>query len=53
MRELNVLKINPAIMGSVIAAIISYTHLHSILWMLLHGCLGWFYIAYYIIFKPY
>lgn len=39
--------------GSAMAMIISYAHLHSILWMAIHGLFSWFYVAYFIILKPY
>jgi hypothetical protein len=32
--------------GSVIAAIISYSLTHSVLWALFHAFLGWVYVAY-------
>jgi len=35
--------------GVAMAMIISYVNWHSIPWMFLHGCLGWFYVIYYII----
>jgi len=35
--------------GSVLAIVISYTTWHSVLWALLHGFLGWFYVIYYLI----
>jgi hypothetical protein len=35
-------------LGAVIAAIVSYTTNHSILWALVHGFLGWFYLIYRI-----
>ncbi|MBO1307176.1 hypothetical protein JZO70_13445 [Enterococcus sp. 669A] len=35
-------------LGSVIAFIISYRKWHSILWALLHGCFGWWYVLYYV-----
>lgn len=34
-------------LGSVIAAILSYSVNHSILWALLHGLCGWLYVIYY------
>ena len=36
-------------LGCVIAAVISYTHLHSVGWAILHGMLGWIYVIYYLI----
>jgi hypothetical protein len=38
-------------LGTVIAAIISWSANHSILWLILHGILGWLYVIYYVIFK--
>jgi len=35
--------------GCALAAIISYTHWHSIGWAILHGALGWIYVIYYAI----
>lgn len=37
-------------MGSVIAAIISWTTNHSILWAFIHGVFSWFYVLYYVVF---
>jgi hypothetical protein len=34
-------------LGTVIAAIISWTTNHSVLWAILHGFFGWFYVIYY------
>jgi hypothetical protein len=34
-------------LGNVIACIVSFTKWHSILWALVHGWLGWFYLIYY------
>ena len=36
-------------LGAVIAAVISWSVNHSILWALIHGFFGWFYIIYYAI----
>ncbi len=33
--------------GSALAISISYTANHSILWAIIHGILGWFYVIYY------
>jgi p-aminobenzoyl-glutamate transporter AbgT len=33
--------------GDVLAMILSYSVNHSILWCLLHGICGWFYVIYY------
>ena len=35
--------------GGVIAMILSWTHNHSILWLVVHGLCGWFYVIYYAI----
>lgn len=35
-------------LGNVIAALISWSLYHSILWALIHGFFGWFYIIYYL-----
>jgi hypothetical protein len=37
-------------LGSVIAAILSYSVNNSILWALIHGFFGWFYVLYYVFF---
>lgn len=34
-------------LGNVIAAVISWTVNKSILWAILHGIFGWFYVIYY------
>ena len=34
-------------LGSVIAAIISWTTNQSVLWAILHGIFGWIYVIYY------
>jgi hypothetical protein len=36
-------------LGSVIAAILSFSVNHSILWALLHGLCGWLYVCYYLL----
>jgi hypothetical protein len=36
-------------MGTVLAVIISWGYNHSIIWALIHGILGWFYVLYYAI----
>ena len=33
--------------GSALAMVISFTVNHSILWAILHGIFGWFYVIYY------
>jgi hypothetical protein len=35
--------------GSIIAAIISYSTWHSVFWALIHGFFGWVYIIYFAI----
>jgi len=37
--------------GMIIAVVISWTsgHPHSIIWAIIHGALGWIYVAYYVI----
>ena len=35
--------------GSALAMVISYVHWHSIGWAIIHGCLSWIYVLYYII----
>ena len=35
--------------GGMLAMVVSYVNWHSIGWALLHGCLNWGYILYYII----
>jgi hypothetical protein len=37
--------------GSALAIAISWSANHSILWAIIHGLLGWFYVIYYAIFK--
>ena len=39
--------------GTVLAIVISYTHLHSILWAIIHGIFSWFYVVYFLLVKPY
>ena len=34
--------------GSALAMVISYVHWHSIGWAIIHGCLSWAYVLYYI-----
>lgn len=36
-------------LGSVLAAIISWTTWHSLPWAIVHGCLGWLYICYWAV----
>jgi len=35
--------------GSTLAIVISWSINHSILWAVLHGIFGWFYVIYYIL----
>jgi hypothetical protein len=35
--------------GSIIAVVISWSVNHSILWCLIHGIFGWFYVIYYLL----
>lgn len=35
--------------GSALAMVISYTANHSILWAIIHGLFGWFYVGYYVL----
>lgn len=37
--------------GSMLAITLSWSANHSILWMILHGILSWFYVLYYAIRK--
>ncbi|MES2673755.1 MAG: hypothetical protein V4660_05915 [Pseudomonadota bacterium] len=37
--------------GTVIALILSWSANKSILWLIIHGFLGWFYVIYYVLFK--
>lgn len=36
-------------LGCALAIVISYVKWHSIIWAIVHGCFGWFYIIYFII----
>ena len=36
-------------LGSAFAIVLSWTKWHSFWWVLLHGLLGWLYVAYYFI----
>lgn len=36
-------------LGTVIAVIVSWTTNHSILWAIIHGFFGWFYVIYYLL----
>ncbi len=35
--------------GSALAMVISYTAHKSVLWAILHGICGWFYVGYYLL----
>ncbi len=35
--------------GSALAMVISYSAYKSVLWAIIHGVLGWFYIAYFLL----
>ena len=35
--------------GTVIAIVLSWSANHSVLWCILHGIFGWFYIIYYVL----
>lgn len=37
-------------LGTIIAVVISWSVNHSVIWAIIHGILGWFYIIYYLIF---
>ncbi|SCB35207.1 hypothetical protein GA0061098_1006320 [Bradyrhizobium shewense] len=37
--------------GSALAIAISYTNNHSILWAIIHGILGWFYVIFAALFR--
>ena len=37
--------------GSALAIAISYANHHSILWAIIHGIFGWFYVIYFALFK--
>ena len=36
-------------LGTALGVVISYVKWHSILWAILHGFLGWFYVIYFAI----
>ncbi len=38
-------------LGTIIAVVISWTRNKSVLWAIIHGILGWFYVIYAIIVK--
>lgn len=35
--------------GTALAIAISFVQNHSVLWAILHGIFGWFYVAYYVL----
>lgn len=35
--------------GSALAMVISYTAYKSVLWAIIHGVLGWFYVVYFLL----
>jgi hypothetical protein len=35
--------------GSALAVVISYTAYKSVLWAIVHGILGWFYVGYFVL----
>lgn len=35
--------------GSALAIAISFSTNHSVLWAIIHGIFGWFYVAYYVL----
>jgi len=36
-------------LGTVIAVVISWTTWHSVVWVIIHGLLGWIYVVYYAV----
>lgn len=38
-------------LGTVLAIIMSWTTHQSILWVIIHGFLGWFYVIYFLLFQ--
>ena len=38
-------------LGSAIAVTISWSLYQSVLWTIIHGIFGWFYVVYYVLFK--
>jgi len=38
-------------LGSIIAALLSWTVNHSIVWSVIHGILNWAYVVYWVLFK--
>lgn len=39
-------------LGTIIAVVVSWSRNQSILWAIVHGILGWFYVIYAILVKP-
>ncbi|AFC75122.1 putative membrane protein [Rickettsia parkeri str. Tate's Hell] len=37
--------------GTILAIVISFNVNKSILWAIIHGFFGWFYIVYYLLFR--
>ena len=37
--------------GTAVALILSWSANKSILWLIIHGFLGWIYVIYYVLFK--
>lgn len=35
--------------GTALAISLSFFHNRSVLWAIIHGVLGWFYVAYYVL----
>lgn len=36
-------------LGSILAVVLSWSRNQSILWAIVHTCLGWLYVIYYVI----
>ena len=43
--------VNPFGLGTALAVCISWSVNHSVLWAILHGIFGWYYIIYYLIIR--
>ena len=37
--------------GTVVAAVLSWSANHSVFWIIIHALLGWLYVIYYVLFK--
>lgn len=37
------------VIGMVVAVVISFAHAEPIVWTIIHGALGWLYVAYFLI----